>query len=116
MVIGYFVIGRYLKLFANVLVDSFEKNYNKKGRAAGTEVDWDRFRDGVRVTISKYLRSNMHSFQDALFGTTARYSALKICGTCEYKKQCCYAKGNIFLGDFFMKSTHLKFLLLKLIL
>ena len=74
MVISYFLIGRYLKLFADSLVDSLEEN-DRNGRAAGTEVDWDRVRDGVRVTISKYLRSYMHYFQEASFGRTARYSA-----------------------------------------
>ena len=72
MVIGYFLIGRYLKLFADSLVDFFEEN-DRNGRAAGTEVDWDRVRDGVRVTVSKYLRFYMHGFQEALFGRTARY-------------------------------------------
>ena len=64
-------------------------------------MDWDRVRDGVRVTISKYLRSYIHGFQEALFGRTVRYSAALVS-----TKNNIVIQREIFSSEiFFVKST-----------
>ena len=44
------IVARLLKKIANDLVDFLEENELKGG---SSEVNWDRVRDGVQVTIGK---------------------------------------------------------------
>ena len=50
VVISYVILARHLKKHADDLVDSLEENKLKGG---SYEVNWDRVRDGVQVTIGK---------------------------------------------------------------
>ena len=48
------ILARHLKKIADDLVDFLEENELKGG---SSEVNWDRVRDGVQVTISKCFPS-----------------------------------------------------------
>ncbi len=55
MIVFSAIIGRYVKLLGNGIVDTLEESDVKAGGTSG--IDWDKIRDGIRVTISKFPSS-----------------------------------------------------------